>query len=163
MCMNIVVLLPCCSLCWSVDCMKLHDEILLYLLNPSLIPFCFPSESCLLLFVLAWTCCYCYANSHAIDWWWFWWTWISNPAAVKLLALPRILIECCIGVLLFRCAWAYCFIAMFACHEVCILFKWWGTWMMDMKMLLLPCCYFESYNICPKNPWDHECCWLLDE
>lgn len=71
-----------------------------------------------LLFVFAWTGCYCYADSHAIDWWWFWWTWISHPAAVKLPVLSRILIECCISVLLFRCAWAYCFIAMFACHEV---------------------------------------------
>lgn len=56
------------------------DKTLLYLLNPSLCPVGFISQSCLLLLVFAWIYCCCYAVSHVADWW---------------LSLHEVLMPCC--------------------------------------------------------------------
>jgi hypothetical protein len=49
---------------------------------------------------------------------WRWW-----HATDKLPVRLKLLLECCFGVLLFRCAWAYCFFALFAWHKACTLFN----------------------------------------
>ena len=56
---------------WYIFCFGLWD-------------FCENSECMIIMntVVFAWTCRYCYAASHAVNWCWFWWTWNSNPVAV---------------------------------------------------------------------------------
>lgn len=60
---------------WYIFCFGLWD-------------FCENSECMIIMntVVFAWTCRYCYAASHAVNWCWFWWTW-KQPCCCCLILI----------------------------------------------------------------------------